>query len=1171
MEINFPKNEKKILKFWQDNQVFEKSILQRKKAPDFVFFEGPPTANAKPGIHHVLSRIYKDIICRYKTMQGFKVLRKAGWDTHGLPVELETEKKLGLKSKKDIEKYGIAKFNKLCKQSVWNYKKDWEGLTERIGFWLDLKNPYITYETEYIESVWWILKEIYKKGLIYQDYKVVPYCPRCGTSLSSHEVSLGYERIEEPAIYVKFKLKSDTSLLVWTTTPWTLPGNVAVAVNPNLTYVKVKADNESAMKTSSSSLSSPSSSREEACYLILAKERMKASGVEGKIVEEIKGKELIGLEYEPLYKFMKPDKKAWFIVAGNFVSLEEGTGLVHIAPAFGEEDMELGKEKNLPIFITVDEVGCFVPEVKPWKGIFVKKADPLIVEDLKKRNLLFKKEPYSHDYPFCWRCNSPLLYYAKQSWFINVKKVRKGLLANSQKINWIPAHLKKGRFGEWLREIKDWAFSRERYWGTPLPVWQCKKCGQVEIIGSKKDLLLKKFSSNKYLILRHGESDRNVKNLVSCWPEKSKCSLTKRGRRQIAKVAEKIKKAKIDLIFSSDLLRTRQTAEIIERETGVKPKFDKRLRELDMGGLNGKSVKIAGRFWDPERKLKKLDYYLKRFKVRAPKGENYSDAQKRMHSFLKDTDKKYQNKTVLIISHEFPITALAGANEGLSQKQMVEKRMRSHIKTGELRKLKFSNLPYNENMELDFHRPYIDKVKFYCPKCQNLMERTPEVIDCWFDSGAMPFAQYHYPFGNQKLQEEQFPADYISEAIDQTRGWFYTLLAISTLLKKGPTYKNAISLGHVLDEKGDKMSKSKGNVVEPNSIIEEYGADATRWYFYTINQPGDAKLFSEREVDQALKKFILTFWNSYIFLRTYAQKKEIPNSKSQIPKSKHILDKWVIARLDNLIREATQRLNRYNVTGAARAIENFVVEDLSLWYIRRSRKRFQKPASKKELKEVSETLSFALLTLSKLTAPFIPFLSEVIYRGLGKKRSCHLEDWPEENKKIKDDKLEKKMREVREIVARALAERARAGIKVRQPLQKLKIKSEKSKIDNDLLNLIAEEVNIKEVVFDSKLKEKLELDTKITPLLKEEGIVREIIRNIQEMRKKANLKPKDKILVRFLGEGNLNKILQKNKEFIIKEAKVKNFVLGEKPKQVFGIKKELKVEQQKLWLAIKKI
>ncbi len=1145
MNFNFPRLEKKILKFWKENKIFERSIKQRAKARNFVFYEGPPTANAEPGIHHILSRVYKDIILRYKTMQGFKVLRKAGWDTHGLPVELEIEKKLGLKSKKDIEKYGIASFNQKCKESVWTYKVDWEKLTERIGFWLDMENPYITYEPEYIETVWWIIKEIYKKRLLYQDYKVVPYCPRCGTSLSSHEVALGYQRIEEPAIFVKYEVRStkykNTYLLVWTTTPWTLPGNVAIAVNPGFTYAKVKVDNK---------------------YLILAKERIEACGIKGKITQEFKGKDLLGLEYEPLFPAKSLTKKVYYVIAGDFVSLAEGTGLVHIAPAFGEEDMVVGKENNLPIILNVDEEGKFKKGVKNWAGKYVKDADPLIILDLKKRNLLFKEEKYFHDYPFCWRCSSPLLYYAKQSWFINMQKVKKDLIRNNQKINWIPSHLKEGRFGEWLREIKDWAFSRERYWGTPLPIWQCKKCRNLEVIGSKKDLLSQKFSNNNYFIFRHGDSLRQIRKIAMCWPEKISCPLTKKGKREVRVAAKKLKNKKIDIIFTSDLLRTKQTARIISREIGAKVILDKRLREYDVGIFNGTNPKLV---WDYLNKKKNI------IEAKPPKGESLIEIGKRMYNFLKEVNRKYQNKNILIVSHELPLTIFEGTMKGWPIEKILEWRKwerESTIKTSEWRKVEFKNLPYNTKMELDFHRPYVDEVKFKCSKCGGLMERVPEVIDCWFDSGSMPFAQYHYPFENKKLidQNLQFPADYISEAVDQTRGWFYTLLAISTLLGFGTPYKNVISLGHVLDEKGEKMSKSKGNVVKPWPIVEKYGTDAARWYFFTVNQPGDAKLFKERDIEECLKRFLITFWNCFTFFETYGKKSKIQN-----PKPKNTLDRWIISRLNELTQQVTENLDKYNATFAARAIENFVIEDLSQWYIRRSRKRFQKPGTKAEAETASATLNFVLLTLNQLTAPFIPFLSEEIYQRLIKSRSVHLENWPEVNKKLINKKLNWEMEKTREVVKLSLAERARSRIKVRQPLNKLKVKSQKLKVNKEFLDLIAEEVNIKEVVFDSKIKRPIELDTRITPALKEEGIVREVIRQIQEMRKKAGYKPRHRVLVRYSGTSNLNKILNKNKNFIQEEAKVKNFRLGEKPKQVFDIEREVKVDGQKLWLAIRKL
>ncbi len=1137
MELNFSKKEQEILKFWKEKKIFEKSIKQRAKARDFVFYEGPPTANAKPGIHHVLSRVYKDIICRYKTMRGFRVLRKAGWDTHGLPVELEIEKKLGLKSKKDIEKYGIAKFNQKCKQSVWTYKQDWEKLTERIGFWLDMENPYITYDPNYMESLFWIIKQIYEKGLLYKDYKVVPYCPRCGTSLSSHEVALGYKRIKEPAISVKFKIQNpnfkNSYLLVWTTTPWTLPGNVAVAVNPNFTYVKMKVGEE---------------------YLILAKERMESLGIEGEIMKEIKGKDLLGLQYEPPYRVEVGPPYA-LVIAGDFVSLEEGTGLVHIAPAFGEEDMEAGKKNNLPVILNVNEEGKFKKEVKNWRGLWVKDADPLIIDNLKKRGLLFKEELYEHDYPFCWRCTSPLLYYAKESWFINMQKAKSQLIKNNQKINWVPPHLKEGRFGEWLKELKDWALSRERYWGTPLPIWQCQKCGHQEIIGSKKDIIKQKFSTNKYYILRHGQTVYQTKKRewVYPFPESKPVPLTKVGQNQIKKAARELKGKGIDLIYSSDMARTRQTAEIVAKYLGAPIIFDKRLRDVNLGIYHGKKK---------EEFYRAFPQNLERFYSKnSAGGENWGECRRRMVRWLAEIDKKHQNKTILIVSHGDPLWLLEGAVKMLSDQELLNMNIKNtDIKTGEWRKIEYKNVPLNEEGQIDFHRPYIDEVKFHCPKCQNIMERTPELIDVWFDSGAMPFAQGHWPFAqnqkskikNQKLiPPELFPADYISEAVDQTRGWFYTLLAISTLLGFGPPYKNVISLGHVLDEKGEKMSKSKGNVVDPWYIIEKYGTDAARWYFYTVNQPGDVKLFSEKDVEQALKKFILTFWNSYQFYQTYVT--HFYQSGKRY--CNHILNRWIISRLHELIQETTDKLDKYDVTGAARAIENFVINDLSLWYIRRSRKRFSKAAG---------TLALVLQTLSKLAAPFIPFLSEEIYRSVTENRSSrsvHLENWPKTNKRLIDKRLNQKMEKVREIVALALAERSKAGIKVRQPLAELRIKE---KIDKELAELIKEEVNVKKITLGKTFK----LDTKITPALKEEGQVREVIRQIQALRKKAGLKPKDKILVQYFGDPELNKVLERHKRNILTETRAEDFVLKRKLKKVFLVEGEIKVDQQNLWLSI---
>jgi isoleucyl-tRNA synthetase len=1169
MEINFPELEKKILQFWRKNRIFKKSIEKRKKAKNFVFYEGPPTVNAEPGVHHVLSRVFKDIICRYKTMKGFKVERKAGWDTHGLPVELEIEKKLGLKTKKDIEKYGISKFNKKCQALTDFYIKRWDKLTERIGFWLDLKNPYITYKSDYIETLWWILKQAYQKGLLYEDYKVVPYCPRCGTSLSSHEVALGYERIKEPSIYIKFKitkpynLEPNTYLLVWTTTPWTLPGNVAIAINPNFDYVKLKSGNE---------------------IFILAKERIKPAKIEGEILEEFKGEKILGLEYEPLYEPKNQNlkfKTIYKTIPADFVSLEEGTGLVHIAPAFGEEDMELIKNQNLklrsqnlpefPILMTVDLEGKMVTPSYKWNGMFVKEADPLIIEDLKDRNLLFKEEIYEHDYPFCWRCHSPLLYYAKKSWFLKMSALKEKLIENNKKINWIPEYLKEGRFGEWLREVKDWALSRERYWGTPLPIWQCQKCGNLEVIGSISDLISKKSSKNVYYIFRHGHSLRQERKIASCWPEKKPLSLTKKGKEEVKKATSKLKKEQIDLIFSSDLKRAKQTAEILAKELKAKVIFDKRLREYNVGIFNGKDPSLSWQYIE-----KKKDPLF----VKIPKGESLADIRKRMYSFLKDTEKKFKGKKILIVSHELPLTILEGTLRGLSLNETLENRKSRKLqalKTAHWRKIEFKNLPLNERGEIDFHRPFVDQVFFFCSKCKSEMKRVPEVIDCWFDSGAMPFAQAHWPFleiPNSKLQvpnlkpPKLFPADYISEAIDQTRGWFYTLHAISTLLNFGQAFRNVISLGHVLDEKGEKMSKSKGNVVDPWLMIKKYGADAVRWYFFTINQPWDSKFFSEKNVAESLRKFVLTFWNCFSFFETYVPKK-LRITNYELPITNNVLDRWIISRLNQLIFKITAFLEKYDVTNTARSVEDFIINDLSLWYIRRSRERFQKPENGEELKEASKVLSFVLLTLSKLTAPFIPFLSEYIFHRssfiIHRSESVHLEDWPIAKKELIDEELEKKMTKVREIVNLALAQRKKAGIKVRQPLSKLRITNLELKNEQGLLELIKEEVNVKEIDFG----EKFELDTKITPELKKEGIVREIIRNLQEMRKESGFTPRDWISIFFEAGDVLREIILENKENIIAQTKAKDLKSGKTKK--FKMEREIEIGGEKLYLAIKKI
>jgi len=1180
MEINRSKSEERIIRFWKKNQIFEKSL--KKEGGDFVFYEGPPTANGKPGIHHILARAYKDIICRYQTMKGKRVLRKAGWDTHGLPVELSVEKELGLKNKKEIEEYGVDKFNEKCKESVWKYAKDWTNLTERIGFWLDLENPYITSDVFYMESVFNIIKQIADKGLLYQDYKVIPYCPRCGTGLSSHEVAQGYRKIREPAIYVKFEIKDkkfekNTHLLVWTTTPWTLPGNVAIAVNSKITYILVKTKEE---------------------YLILAKERRNVLEADFKVIKEFEGKELVGLDYKPLFdkkivSFTEKSNNIYKILAADFVTIDEGTGLVHIAPAFGQEDMELIKAQNtklkeqnnkFPILLTVDEEGKFKSEVKKWKGKFVKQADPLIIEHLRETGSLFAEEQYEHDYPFCWRCDTPLLYYAKKSWFIKTTAVKELMIKNNKEINWMPDHIKEGRFGEWLNGLRDWALSRERYWGTPLPIWKCESCEHQEVIGSREDLKNQKFTTNKYFVLRHGESTSNVEEFYCSWPEPKKSLLTKKGKSQINEIIEKIKNEKIDVIFSSDVLRTSQTAELVAKALGKKVKYDIRLREINAGVFNGKNIQQGREFFNPRGDIAPKEIFLKKFDNKFIEGENFSEVRTRILDFIKEIDKKFKNKKILVITHEILIMMLKSSFMGWTKEETAEHKQEISTPTGTFSEINPKFFPYNQKGELDFHRPYIDEVNFSCPECGKPMRRVSEVIDCWFDSGSMPFAQCHWPFSTRLVQTEKtmadrppklFPADYISEGIDQTRGWFYTLLAISSLLGFESPYKNVIVLGHLLDKKSQKMSKSKGNVVDPWEMIEKYGADALRWYSFTVNQPWDPKLFDEKDLDQRFKKFVMTFWNCYTFWKTYSKGLKVSSSLTQkMTESKNILDKWILSKLNRLIKNTTKKLDKYDITSSARLIDDFVINDLSLWYVRRSRKRFQKPNSKEELEEASSALAYVLFVLVRLAAPFTPFISEEIYFGLTDKelkQSVHLEDWPETDEKFINNELEEKMNTVRGIVSTGLNIRCENGIKVRQPLNSLKIKAEK--LDQELLDLIQEELNVKSIEFKEDIAKgdgwKLEYDFKITTELRNEGAIREVTRGIQGMRKKAGCKPEDKIIIYCSGDKGLTELLKRNKELILLQTRAKDLIFQKKERESFNIEKQFKINNYEFWLGLK--
>ena len=904
-KVNIPKREEEIIEFWKKNRIFEKSVEQRDPENRFVFYEGPPTANGKPGVHHGLSRVFKDSVCRYKAMQGYYVERKGGWDTHGLPVEIEVEKRLGLKNKKDIEKYGIEKFIKQCKESVFKYKREWERMTERIAFWLDMENAYITYENYYIETLWWIIKEISKKGLLYKDYKVVPYCPRCGTPLSSHEVAQGYKDVYDPSVFVKFRIPSmeRTYFLVWTTTPWTLPSNMLLAVNKDFTYVKVLYKDE---------------------YLILAKERLSEvfKDEEYEVVEEFKGEKLIDIDYEPLFDFVKLDVRFHFVAHGDFVSLDEGTGIVHVAPGYGADDLELGKKYNLPVIQLVGEDGRFKEEAEPFKGLWAKDADKYIVKDLKERGLLFREERYLHSYPHCWRCDTPLLYFAKSSWFIKTTAVKENLIKNNNKVNWYPEHIKKGRFGNWLESLVDWAISRERYWGTPLPVWKCKECGYTHVIGSIEEL----------------------KSMAKNFPE---------------------------------------------------------------------------------------------------------------------------------------------------------------------------------NLEL--HRPYVDEVKLVCPKCGGEMEREKEVIDVWFDSGAMPYAQFHYPFENREKFKKNFPADYVCEAIDQTRGWFFTLHVLGTLLFDSPAFKNVLCLELVLDEKGEKMSKHKGNVVDPWDVLNNEGADAFRWYLFTVTPPWVPRRFSREMVEVSLRNFIIPLRSSTSFFTLYANIDKFNLNDFNPPplNERSILDRWLISRLNSLIKFSIEKLDEYNITEATRKMERFTTE-LTNWYIRLNRKRFWKGKMDKDKISAYFTLYEVLKKLSILIAPFAPFISEEIYQAIvvpedkDAKESVHLEDYPEPDESLIDNELEERMDFVKNIVELGRSARKRSKVKVRQPLRRMIVFSKERKDIEDLKDIILSELNIKEIEFRDD----------------EEKYIRFII------------KPNYKLLGQKLGKfiKNLESLLKDNPDSLLNELNEKGYI-----------------------------
>ena len=1027
--LDFVQREKEIEKFWKEHKIFEKSIEERKGGKPYVFYDGPPTANGKPHIGHVLTRVIKDMIPRYKTMKGYMVPRKAGWDTHGLPVELEVEKLLGLEGKEQIEEYGLEPFIKKCKESVWKYKGMWEDFSDTVGFWADMENPYVTYDNNFIESEWWALKKIFDKGLLYKGFKIVPYCPRCGTPLSSHEVAQGYKDVKERSAIARFKVKNeDAYILAWTTTPWTLPSNVALCVNPDEEYVKIKTEN----------------------YVYYLAKALVESVIEEEyeVLETYKGKDLEYKEYEPLFDFVSPKQKCWYVVCDSYVTLTDGTGVVHIAPAFGEDDANVGRKYALPLVQLVDSKGQMTKETL-WEGMFCKDADKEILKNLDERGLLFSAPKYEHSYPHCWRCDTPLIYYARDSWFIKMTDVKENLIANNNTVNWIPDSIGKGRFGDWLNNVQDWGISRNRYWGTPLNIWECE-CGHRHAIGSIEEL-----------------------------------------------------------------------------------------------------------------------------------------------------------------------------------------------------KAMSSNCPD----DIELHRPYIDSVTIECPHCHEEMHRVPEVIDCWFDSGSMPFAQHHYPFENKELFESQFPADFISEAVDQTRGWFYSLLAISTLIFDKSPYKNVIVLGLVQDEKGQKMSKSKGNAVDPFDALQTYGADAIRWYFYTNSSPWLPKRFYGKAVTEGQRKFMGTLWNTYAFFVLYANIDNFDASKYTLDKeSITVMDKWLLSRLNSTVKAVDDNLADYKIPEAAKVLQNFV-DDMSNWYVRRCRERFWVQDMTQDKINAYMTLYTALVTIAKAAAPMIPFMAEEIYRNLvcsvdsNAPESVHLCTFPEVDSSVIDTELESNMDEVLKIVVLGRAARNGSSMKNRQPLSKMYVKAEKV-LDKFYVEIIRDELNIKQVEFtqdvsgfvsysfkpqlktlgpkygkllgeirnqlssidgakaNAELKSKGELtlnlsvgevklseedllidvkqmeglytvndnnvtvvlDTTLTPELIEEGFVREIISKIQTMRKDAGFEVMDHILIGVSGNEKISKLINDNKDSIFGD------VLADGVSDSLdGFEKDWNINGEKVVLSVKKV
>jgi isoleucyl-tRNA synthetase len=1122
--------EERVLEFWKENNIFEKSVSKNEDKKEFVFYEGPPTANAKPALHHLEARAFKDVIPRYKTMQGFHVRRRAGWDTHGLPVELQIEKKLGLQSKKEIEQYGVAKFNKECKDSVFEYIGEWEKFTDRIGYWVDKKNAYYTFDAKYVESLWSIVKHVDDRDLLYKDYKVVPWCPRCGTGLSSHELGQdgAYQEVKDISVYVKFKIvgQKNTYLLAWTTTPWTLPGNVALSVGKDIDYAKFEMKSEPGVYYVTSH--DYYKKIEDGGNVTVTDTEDSLTGIENHqkttLVAGLKGSELLGLEYEPIYPDLKqyledtktfPDQlnKGWKVYSADFVNTTDGTGIVHIAPMHGNDDFDLANKENLPKYHIIDPAGVFNKTVGLLEGVSMatteerKQVNISVLKYLQEHNLYFDKKNYPHEYPHCWRCKTPLIYYARDSWYIGMSKLRKDLIKENEKINWEPSHIKEGRFGEWIREAKDWAISRERYWGTPLPIWVADD-GEKIIVDSY-DTLKKytKKSGNTYFVMRHGQTDANVKGLV-CPDHTDSYSLNDFGNQQVGDAVKQIKNEGVDLIISSDFLRAKETAELARTAFGLGEDavlYDPRLREMNIASF-------AGKTWDVYHGT--FAKTVENFSAKIDGDESYQDVKNRITGLLYEIEEKYKNKKILFVTHGGPAWLLCAGVEGRSVGESLDMILNvegfHYFKNAQVKKLDFVPLPHNEIYELDPHRPFIDDVVL--EKDGKAFRRVKEVMDVWFDSGAMPFAQDHYPFEKENgfnpkhglfSSSHGYPADFISEAIDQTRGWFYTLLAVGVLMEVGTPYKNVICLGHLLDKEGKKMSKSIGNIVNPWEQMDKFGVDTLRLWMYSVNQPGDSKNYDEKTVAEIHNKIFNLFYNVLSFYELYRDTSLETNSQKL--ETTNVLDQWIFARLNELVLETTNSMDTYKVLEPVRALRDFI-DDLSTWYLRRSRDRI-----KDGDREAKKTLYIVMKTVAQIMAPFAPFASEDIWQKLKNdtdQESVHLSEWPKTIGKEHSHILEN-MRMIREICTAGNMQRKKLNIPVKQPLSKLFVKE--YSLDLKYGDLVKDELNVKEVVESKTITELVELNTEITSELKQEGDYRELVRMIQGIRKEKGLTPSDVI------------------------------------------------------------